>query len=80
MAAYLVRTPVPDYTGAVGSVQFQDGRATVEGHLTFADGLPVLDEDTSPAEFRHMVMSGYIIEPVAAAPKKAAAPSKESAA
>lgn len=78
MATFRVRTPVPDYNGSVGSIHFHDGEATVEGTLAFVDGSPVLDENTSPVEFRHMVVSGYGIEQVPA-PKKAAA-SKETTA
>jgi hypothetical protein len=64
MGTYRVETPVPDFTGALGSVVFRDGVATVEGRLEFVDGQPVLDEHTSPVEFHHMVRSGYRIVPV----------------
>lgn len=76
MATYRVTTPVSGFSGTVGSVVFVDGESLVEGHLTFADGEAVLDENTAPIEFHHMVRSGYGIEPVPA-PKKAA-PSKET--
>lgn len=76
MATYTVRTPVTDYSGMVGNIAFSAGVATVEGNLEFVDGVPVLDENTSPVEFHHMVKVGYVIEPVAA-PKKAAS-SKEN--
>ena len=65
MAKYKIATPVPGISGALGSVMFHDGEALVEGHLTFdKDGIPVLDEHTSPIEFHHMVQSGYLIHPV----------------
>jgi hypothetical protein len=76
MATYTVRTPEPDYTGMVGNIAFNGGVATVEGNLQIVDGVPVLDQDTAPVEFHHMVKVGYIIEPVPAAKKTA--PSKES--
>lgn len=62
MATYLVKTPVPGFTGDVGSVVFRDGEATVEGNLTFVDGAPVLDEHTAPVELHHMVQVGYSVE------------------
>lgn len=53
MAKFLVKTPVPDFSGALGGVMFADGQA-------------VVDEDTHPAELDYC-RSRYVVEDYVAA-------------
>jgi hypothetical protein len=49
MAKFLVKTPVPGYSGTLGGVQFHDGRT-------------VIDEDLHPAELAYC-RGKYVVEP-----------------
>lgn len=49
MAKFLVKTPVPDYSGTLGDISFHNGRA-------------VVDEDTHPAELAYC-RARYTVEP-----------------
>lgn len=49
MAKFLVKTPVADFSGALGGVMFADGRA-------------VVDDQTHPAELAYC-QARYVVEP-----------------
>lgn len=52
MAKFLVKTPVADFSGALGGVMFSDGQA-------------VIDEDTHPSELAYC-RAKYVVEPYVA--------------
>ncbi len=49
MAKFQVKTPVPDYSGTLGGIQFHNGTA-------------IVDEDTHPAELAYC-QAKYVVEP-----------------
>lgn len=66
MAQYLVTTPVPGFTGDVGSVHF-------------ADGVALIDDETDAAALAYCRAAGYTVEaPADPEPEGAEVPKKSA--